>query len=96
MYKPSFQTSSTMVPILSRAQIEEMAVEILKEFNPDQLEKPQPMDVDRFLEQYLGVDIDFKFLTHCGVFDSKPRKHGPLWLFGCNAGAIGLQPGRNC
>ena len=68
MYKPSFQTSSTMVPILSRAQIEEMAVEILKEYNPDQLVKPQPMDVDRFLEQYLGVDIDFKFLTHCGVY----------------------------
>ena len=66
MYKPSFDTDSNMVPILSREQIEQMAVEILSDYNADLLTKPQPLDVDRFLEQYLGVNIDYQFLTHCG------------------------------
>lgn len=68
MYKPSFDTDSNMVPILSREQIEQMAVEILSDYNADLLTKPQPLDVDRFLEQYLGVNIDYQFLTHCGVY----------------------------
>ena len=65
---PSFAVSRTNVPILSTKQIEQIAIGILDDYNPNLLKKPQPLDVDRFLEQYLQVTIDYKFLTHCGLY----------------------------
>ena len=63
MVKPSFEMTDTMVPILSKEQIENIAIDILKDFNPDLLENPQPLDIDRFLERYLGASIDYKTLS---------------------------------
>lgn len=68
MVKPSFSVSRTNVPILSSKQIEQIAIDILDDYNPDMLNNPQPLDVDRFLEQYLRVTMDYKFLTHCRLY----------------------------
>lgn len=38
------------------------------DFCPKALQAPQPIDEDRFLTQYLGLDQDFQYLTHCGLY----------------------------
>lgn len=68
MVKPSFSFSRTHVPILSSKQIEQIAIDILEDYYQDMLTHPQPLDVDRFLEQYLHVTMDYKFLTHCRLY----------------------------
>ena len=68
MVIPNFAVSRTNVPILSSKQIEQLAIDILDDYYPDMLMNPQPLDVDRFLEQYLRVTMDYKFLTHCRLY----------------------------
>lgn len=68
MYNPKFRTKRNGVPILSKNEIDDIAEECLKEFAPKALEKPQAIDEDRFLTEYLKLIQDFQFLTHCGIY----------------------------
>ena len=68
MFKPDFDLTSTLVPVLSRNQIEQIAIEILRDYNSALLEHPQPLDIDRFLEQYLGATIEYKRLSSSRIY----------------------------
>lgn len=68
MYKASFATSNRGVPILSRQKIDEIGEKLVEDFRPDAMIHAQELDVDRFLTRYLGLDIDYKYLSHCNLY----------------------------
>lgn len=58
-----FETKPNGVPLLSNRDIELDAVAILKDFSPSLLATPGAVDIERFVESYLGLSIDFNWLT---------------------------------
>lgn len=68
MYNPSFRTKSNNVPILSKQEIEGISERFISEFCPEALEKPQPVDVEKFVEGYLGMTLDFQYLSSDGRY----------------------------
>ena len=56
------------VPILRRTKIDDIGERLAADFCPAALRTPQPLDVDLFAEQYLGLTQDFQLLSHCGVY----------------------------
>ena len=35
---------------------------------PEALKSPQEIDIDLLAQDYLGMDQDFQYLSHCGVY----------------------------
>lgn len=68
MYRPHFKTKQNGVPVLSKKDIEAIGENFLRDFCPDALTKPQPVDVERFLEMYLGLKVDYQFLSNDGRY----------------------------
>ena len=52
------------VPVISKVDIEDLAKEILQDYNSELLDKPAPLDVEHLLECYAGLEVDYKDLTH--------------------------------
>ena len=59
-----FETKPNGIPLLSNRDIELDAVAILKDFSPDLLKIPGPVDIERFVESYLDLNLDFNWLTN--------------------------------
>ena len=59
-----FETKPNGVPLLSNRDIELDAVAILKDFNPSLLTAPGPIDIERFTESYLDLNLDFNWLSN--------------------------------
>ncbi len=68
MYKLTFETSATHVPILSKPQLDIIGENLVGDFCPDAMTHPQEIDIDRFLTRYLGMELDYKNLSHCGLY----------------------------
>jgi Zn-dependent peptidase ImmA (M78 family) len=68
MYKPTFNTNARSLPILSRAEIDQIGENLVADFNPEALREPTEIDVDRFITRYLGMEQDFQYLSHCGLY----------------------------
>ena len=68
MYKPCFKTRNNRVPILSRARIDDIAEEYLKEYQPEALKTPMEIDIEGFMENYLGAIPDYQFLSHNMIY----------------------------
>ena len=68
MYRPDFKTNKNGVPVLSKQQIEVIGENFVRDFCPHALKNPQPLDVEGFVEVYLGCKLDYQFLPHCGAF----------------------------
>lgn len=68
MYNPRFRMKSNNVPVLSKEEIDNIAEKFLMDFHPNTLETPQPIDEDRFLTEYLGLEQDFQYLSHNGCY----------------------------
>ena len=60
MYSPCFQTKKSGVPVLSKKDIDFIAEQYIMEFQPDILKNPSPVDIDGFLENYLGTTPDYQ------------------------------------
>ena len=56
------------VPVLSRKQIDDLGERLVYDFCPDAMVNPQPLDVDLFAQDYLGMEQDYQYLSHCGVY----------------------------
>lgn len=56
------------VPILSRKQIDDIGEKLVQDFCPDAMIHPQALDVDLFAQDYLGMEQDYQYLSHCGVY----------------------------
>ncbi|MCL2838342.1 MAG: ImmA/IrrE family metallo-endopeptidase [Oscillospiraceae bacterium] len=62
-----YKLKNNGVPILSNAEIKNHVEEILNNYNSDLLKTPQPIDVEAFTEDYLGLNIHFDNLSHKGI-----------------------------
>lgn len=68
MFHPQFRKSKKGVPILSKKEIEDIAENYIKDFCPKVLEEPKAIDIDLFIEQYLGLTLDFQYLSNNGKY----------------------------
>lgn len=65
---PDLPKKGNGLPVLSRTQIDDLADHLAQQFSPDIADHPHPIDMDAFIEQFLGLDQDFMYLSHCGCF----------------------------
>ena len=68
MYRPVIARKKSGAPVLSRKEIDIIGENLVGDFMPDALENPQEIDIDSFAQNYLGMDQDFQYLSHCGVY----------------------------
>lgn len=63
-----FKETETQVPILTNEQIDELAQNYAVGYCSNILEKPRPLDIDDFMEFYLGLEVEVHFLSHNGMY----------------------------
>lgn len=68
MFSPLYGTDNNGVPILSKSEIDIIAEQFIKEFCPSALKEPKAIDIDLFSMDYLKLEEDFQYLSHCGVY----------------------------
>ncbi len=68
MYHPRFRVKRNGVPILNKQEIDTIGEELIRDFCPKAMEVPMEIDIDSFVERYLGMIQDFHYLSHCGVY----------------------------
>ena len=68
MYTPSFRVKKNGVPILSKENIEIIGENFIRDFCPTALQTPQAIDIDEFVEFYLGMKIDYQYLSNDGRY----------------------------
>ena len=68
MYNPSFRTKQNSVPILSKQEIEVIGEKFVRDFCPEALKIPQAIDVEAFVESYLGMTVDYQYLSNDGRY----------------------------
>ena len=56
------------VPILGHKQLDDLGEAIIADFCPEALMVPQEINIDLLSEQYLGLTVDYQYLSHCGVY----------------------------
>lgn len=67
MYEPEFRCQKNGVPILSHKEIEDDAENFIKDFDADILKHPRAVDIEKFVEFYLGLTLEYNNLSHCGL-----------------------------
>ena len=68
MYTPSLRVKRNGVPILKKTEIDVIGERFVKDFQSDVLTNPSPVDIEGFIEFYLGMTPDFQYLSHNGVY----------------------------
>lgn len=68
MYCPSFRTKKNGVPVLSKQEIDIIAERFILDFCPEAQKTPMGLDIDSFLQNYLGLEQDFQYLSHNGAY----------------------------
>lgn len=68
MYTPIIRTKQNELPILKREEIDDIAEQFLMDFQPEALRNPMEVDVDGFLERYLGATPDYQYLSHNMIY----------------------------
>ena len=68
MYTPFLRVKRNGVPILKKTEIDVIGERFVKDFQPDVLTNPSPVDIEGFIEFYLGMTPDFQYLSHNGVY----------------------------
>lgn len=64
MYNPSFRVKKNGVPVVSKKELDAFGERFVRDFQPDVLKNPAPVDVESFIECYLGMTPDYQFLSH--------------------------------
>ena len=68
MYNPSFRVKKNGVPIVSKKELDAIGERFVRDFQPEVLKNPAPVDIDGFIECYLGMTPDYQFLSHNGIY----------------------------
>lgn len=68
MYTPSFRVKGSGVPILSKKEIDAIGEHFVQDFQPEVLTDPSPVDIESFIECYLGMTQDYQYLSHNGIY----------------------------
>lgn len=67
MYQPRIRKLRNGVPILRNCEIDAHAEAFLHDYDADLQTMPQPVDIEAFAELYLGLSLDYVYLSHCGL-----------------------------
>ncbi len=65
---PDIPKKKNGLPILSNKQIDDLANYLACQFCPDIIENPHAIDMENFIEKFLGFDMDILYLSHCGCY----------------------------
>ena len=65
---PDFPKKENGLPILTNTQIDDLADYLTHQFCPDVFEHPHEINMDAFIEKFLGFDLDILYLSHCGCY----------------------------
>lgn len=68
MYLPTYMVKKSGVPILKREEIDIIGENFVRDYQPEVLTEPAPVDVERFIEYYLGMTTDYQYLSHNGIY----------------------------
>lgn len=68
MYRPEIKRKKSGAPVLSRKEIDTIGENIIGDFMPEALKYPQEIDIDLLAQEYLRMEQDFQYLSHCGVY----------------------------
>lgn len=68
MYRADIKRKPSGAPVLSRKEIDVIGENLVDEFMPEALKTPQEIDIDLFVQDYLGMGQDFQYLSHCGLY----------------------------
>jgi len=63
MYIPRYKHKSNNVPILSKNDIDCYAEEFVRDFQPEAFSIPMEFNIDLFVEEYLGLTVDYQYLS---------------------------------
>ena len=56
------------LPYLSRKDLDQLGEKYVAEFCPEALKEPMPLDIDKFVAFFLGMNQDYQWLSHNGVY----------------------------
>ena len=68
MYHPTFIVKKNGVPLISKKEINIIGENFIRDFQPGALTDPGPVDIERFMECYLGMTLDYQYLSHNGIY----------------------------
>ena len=68
MYTPDFRKKRNGVPVLSKNDIDIIGESFVADFCPEAMKTPMAVDIDGFAQDYLGLQQDFQYLSHNGVY----------------------------
>ncbi len=68
MFKPELKYSRSGMPVISNEDIDSLGEFMAVDFDHTSLFIPHPIDIERFVEKYLKMPIEFMHLSHCGVY----------------------------
>ena len=68
MYHPVFRAKRNNVPIVSKKDLDNIGERLVGDFRPEAMLQPMVIDIDRFVERYLGMKLDYRYLSHCGCY----------------------------
>jgi len=68
MLNPKLRYDKHRVPILGKEDIDALGEALVRDFNPEAMTEPSPLDVDRFVCEYLGLIQDFAYLSNDGRY----------------------------
>lgn len=68
MFKPELSLSPSGMPFLTNQNIDSIGEQMAVDFDKAILLNPHELDIDRFVERYLKMAVDFMYLSHCGVY----------------------------
>lgn len=68
MFKPELKYSRSGLPIISNEEIDALGERMAVDFDSTSLLNPHPIDIERFVERYLQMPVEYMYLSHCGVY----------------------------
>ena len=68
MFKPELKYSRSGIPVISNEDIDALGERMVVDFDRTSLIYPHPIDIERFVEKYLKMPIEFMYLSHCGIY----------------------------
>ncbi len=68
MYYPTLKVKQNGVPVLSKNDINIIGENYVRDFQPGVLTAPGPVDIESFIECYLGMTPDYQYLSHNGIY----------------------------
>jgi len=64
----NFHTDKNGIPVASKDALDNLGEKLVRDFCPEAAENPMRIDIERFVQEYLGMEQDYQHLTNNGVY----------------------------